>query len=1133
MSYVNKGFFSNTFLKKWSEKKITKESSERIDELLYAFDILEEIPRKSREYLTEDRLKEWVYVNIIRAFDFFEVVNMDGIVEVYNRNKEKIIALDFIKEIIPLTMEFGKYQDLKVINHAKDNKFKLAILTDGYIWRIYRLDIVNYFETYLEIDISNFLITKEKEFSIQLLELFISHKNLSSDKESTKSNLEFIFKESENAIKKIEKELKGKMEGILSGIGLGFKEATVKEQFSEEESKNLYNDSIVVLYRTLFIIYAEHKGLLPVDKTEYFEVSLSKMIEDIESEKENNNVDLWEKIEKLFSWIDKGYEGVDLSVEAYNGGLFNNQGKHYLGKYAINNKHWVKVLKKLGYYEKDEQLIERIDFTDLSTRSFGTLYEGILDYNMFIASEDMVKRSKDSKVTYTPASKITPKKNDVIVEKGEIYLSEDALERKETGAYYTPEPIVEYIVNNTVDIKLDEVLGELKKDIEDRKNEIEFECNSSLKNALEKKLYEDTVKKVKEKILKISILDNAMGSGHFLVNAAYHVASKVFSFLHKNINFEIMENKEIAEYSYWVRMSVTHNIYGVDINNLAVQLGKLSLWLISASEDRPLSFIDHHLKCGNSLVGANRADIDETLGDNISKNQNRRLFDITIRNLMSYIDEHFSVLEKMPEETAEQVHKKERFYYEDIQSHLKDIKTKWDIYLAMQISDKNGIVKKENYDQIVSSNLETLERNYVDFKEWMRLAEENKFFHWELEFPEVFKVNNKGFDCIIGNPPYIDSENMVNSGLGELRDFLSKIYNCTKGNWDIYIVFFEKSLDLLNEKGICSYITPDKWTSKPFGYELRKNYLLNLKNILVAGRKIFEEVKIDSIVTILTKKINLNINIDSFDKNNKILFTNNSIPNTLIKEPFNLDILFSQHLEFILKLETNEYTLGKYGKTENACATADAYKLKPFIKNSNFDDENTLKIINTGTVDKYISKYGQREMTYLGDKYLTPTVDKNEFLKNFGNSYSQKAVKPKIIIKGLTLLDACLDEKGEIIPGKTTLIIIDNDIENLKVLLGILNSKISIFYIKEKFSASSYNGGISFTKDMINSIPIKKLKLEEKKKICFLVDKIIKKKNSKEVTFEEEKDLDRLMYEIYSLKEEEIDLIEKTMTKNK
>jgi len=145
--------------------------------------------------------------------------------------------------------------------------------------------------------------------------------------------LDIFCENSDLEIKKIEKELKSKMEDILSGIGLGFKEAIGKDEFSFEESKELYNDSITVLYRTLFIIYAEAKKLLPVDEEEYKIISFNKMIENLEFEVENNEFTVWEKMENLFSYIDKGYIGKNITIEAYNGGLFNNTDKKYLGNY--------------------------------------------------------------------------------------------------------------------------------------------------------------------------------------------------------------------------------------------------------------------------------------------------------------------------------------------------------------------------------------------------------------------------------------------------------------------------------------------------------------------------------------------------------------------------------------------------------------------------------------------------------------------------------------------------------------------------------------------------------------------------------------------------------------------------------
>lgn len=819
MSYLNSDFFSYSFLSKLEKEMITKEKKSSIENnLFYFFDILKDIP-KNRS-MSEKKYQEIIYKDAINEVLFENTRYINEIIEIYNNLNEKIMVLEFKKNVFPLNNKFEKYQDLKIINYGKENKFKFAILTDGIIWRIYKLNVANYVETFIEINIENFIKNREIDFSISLLENFINQENLIAAEITQKSKLDILCENSDLEIKKIEKELKSKMEDILSGIGLGFKEAIGKDEFSFEESKELYSDSIIVLYRTLFIIYAESKKLLPIDEEEYKTISFNKIIEDLEFEVENNEFTVWEKMENLFSYIDKGYIGKNITIEAYNGGLFNNSDKKYLGNYSISNKNWIKVLKKIAFYEKGNKLLEKIEFKDLTTRSFGTLYEGILDYNMFIASEDMVKKidKKGTKVSYIPLSKTTAKKTDIIIKKGEVYLSEDAFERKDTGAYYTPEPIVEYITSNTIDMKLDEILNKnkiLKQELDELKKRINQEYDSFLKEALQEELYNKIISYIRTKVLTISVLDNAMGSGHFLVNAAYHIATKIYSFIHEYINFTISElEDETYDFSYWLKKVVTHNIYGVDINNLAVQLGKLSLWLISASKDKPLSFLDHHLKCGNSLLGVTRKEIDETLGDNIDikKSNNRTLFDITIDNLMLNLDIKFRKFEKMPENTAQEIHNKERFYYEEIQKELEKLRIKWNIYLAMQLENKNGRVKKEEYDKIVNLEVEEIELAYPQFNSWKEIAKKNKFFHWELEFPEIFMKVQKGFDCIIGNPPYgakIDQSikkyflNTFNSSK-KLKDDLGE----TKGSLDSFGLFIDKSLIFLKKDSKFGYIVP-------------------------------------------------------------------------------------------------------------------------------------------------------------------------------------------------------------------------------------------------------------------------------------------------------------------------------------
>ena len=141
-------------------------------------------------------------------------------------------------------------------------------------------------------------------------------------------------------------------------------------------------------------------------------------------------------------------------------------------------------------------------------------------------------------------------------------------------------------------------------------------------------------------------------------------------------------------------------------------------------------------------------------------------------------------------------------------------------------------------------------------------------------------------------------------------------------------------------------------------------------------------------------------------------------------------------------------------------------------------------------------------MTYLKDKYLFPIVNKVEFETNFPNSYGKKASKSKLIIKGLTLLDATIDLNGEFIPAKSTLVIPCKSEKKLKATGVLINSQIVQYYIVEKYSSASYNGGVNFTKEMINNLPIPNIfTINIMDILAFISDIICTSKNKKELIY--------------------------------
>lgn len=343
---------------------------------------------------------------------------------------------------------------------------------------------------------------------------------------------------------------------------------------------------------------------------------------------------------------------------------------------------------------------------------------------------------------------------------------------------------------------------------------------------------------------------------------------------------------------------------------------------------------------------------------------------------------------------------------------------------------------------------------------------------------------------------------------------------------------------MLHNRGVLSFITQEKWLSKPYGKVFRENTLKNLRILVNAGRDVFEEVGVDAVISIFTKTFSDAIHVFKLTENNYFKFLN-EVEKSKVREPYNLDFLFSPYLHILEKIDSISTKPEDFNfLCENACATSDAYKLSSLlIELSKEQCSEYLKIVNTGTIGKYYSRWGKDEMTYLGKKYLKPIVKKEEFLKKFKGVYVNKSIKIKIIIKGLNLLDAFLDEKGEFIPGKSTILIThnNNSIKELKYVLSIINSLLCFFYIKNKYPASSYNLGINFTPEMFNKFPLPLASTDLKQRLTHLVSQILFLTQSEDYLSNRQKQaevkiykhqIDQLVYKLYGLTEDEIKIIE-------
>lgn len=687
--------------------------------------------------------------------------------------------------------------------------------------------------------------------------------------------------------------------------------------------------------------------------------------------------------------------------------------------------------------------------------------------------------------------------------------------RKQTGSFYTPREIVQYMVNESLVAHLKRTVGE---ELEPQFRLLLQYSDDPVGLSIEQR------KSIMQSLYNCKILDPACGSGAFpmgILQQMVHILNRIDPgntqwremMLNKAINetseayrtassderkdmiadIERSFDENINRPDYARKLYLIENcIYGVDIQPIAIQISKLRFFISLVVDQmtnnnpadnfgiRPLPNLEAKFVAANTLIGLDK--------------KNVSLFDS-----------------------------------DAIKAKEKELKT-----AKHKIFGAKTVKTKRKYRQIVNDlRLEIADMlkdcGAVGNAEALQLASWDMFNqNTSSPFfdPEwMFGVKDK-FSIIITNPPFIDSENMVNQGMAKLREYLVDRMDLLHGNWDMYMAFLELSLSLAHT---VVYITPDKWLSKPFGEKFREKAVrTRLSAITHAGSKVFESATVDAVITVFIEHAS-HIKAFVFSNEKELLYMNNYRLSEL-RKPYLLDFLFSENANIISKIDSNKLNLTDLHITcEGACATSEAYKLLPIVQSEKAPDSSkTYKLINTGTLVKYGNLWGKKNITYLGFKDLYPVVDKMKFAKTSGRTYVNRAKYPKLIFKGLNLLDVFLVEYGEFIPGKTTLIICSDDARILRFICGFLNSKLVFWYLKIKYSSSSYCGGITFTKDMINNIHIPVFKESDINKVIEVVDNIINiKKDNVYVDIRNlEQQIDLLVYRLYGLTYDEVLIVD-------
>jgi hypothetical protein len=707
-----------------------------------------------------------------------------------------------------------------------------GILTNGRKWRLYFEEVSHRLDTYYEVDLVNILEKNDFE-SFKYFYLFFRREAFIPVGDSF---LDKIYNQSVRFAEEIGENLEDSVYKSLLWMAKGyFDMKTNRLEKTEEKIKEVHENSLIFLYRLLFLLYVESKGMLGTEVPQKYarEYCFTKWVEDILNDIDNDRVNpkggLYNhRLFSIFRLVREGSEALGIPREefyipAYNGGLFDNEKHPFLRDKKIQDGHIAEVVDLLVRVpSKEHEGRGRIDYSDLSLRHLGGIYEGLLEYKLKLADQEMVAVKEKGTIKWIPSSEadkdFSEFDEDKRVEQGELFLVTDRGERKATGSYYTPDYIVKYIVENTVGPVVEEKLKEAKTE--------------------EEKI---------DAILSMKVLDPAMGSGHFLVETVDFLASKL-------AKITKAKGEEKERDIDWAKRKVARNcVYGVDVNPLATELAKVSLWLNTMAEDKPLSFLDHHLKTGNSLIGADIHELDKhpegaqkgpkkvekagqlTLSDFFGKSVRD-----DIKQLLGVYKKMLKVTEERPEDIKEQEELFQKFEAHPFKKRfdvLSDVKTSYHF--------GNKFTKKQ-YERLLEafrSGPNSDEWNEILQVEWVRkasdsvpkelkleenLSDQKRFFHWELEFPEVFfdiqlgkEKKNPGFDIIVGNPPYINIQNLRANDPQQVN-FFDEVYSTSTGKYDIYVLFVELAHQLIDEEGSFSYIMSNKFFTADYGKGLRK-----------------------------------------------------------------------------------------------------------------------------------------------------------------------------------------------------------------------------------------------------------------------------------------------------------------------
>lgn len=733
--------------------------------------------------------------------------------------------------------------------------------------------------TYIEFDLKRMLDEdKYSEFTL-LFRLLHSSRFPHSKAEADQCLLEKYYQDSIEAGNRIRDGLSQAVKESLLSLGNGFLQhegnEVLREKIKQGElsSKEYYRQLLRIIYRLLFLMVTEERDLVydSEDKSEqtqrlkdiywqYYSIARLRKLSESRYVYESHFNDIWQGLVQSFQLFEGNGNGTRLGIQPLAGSLFSSSTIQDLQACLISNKLLLECVRNMNEFRDDNRNLVHINYRSLDVEELGSVYEGLLELHPVIEN---IEAENPAQINFT---------------------FHEGTERKTTGSYYTRPELVNELIKSALIPVIEERLKE----------------QSGSREAQAKAL------------LNLKVCDAAAGSGHMILSAARTIAW----YLARVVTGE--DNPAPSIYRQCLREVMQRCIYAVDYNPDAVELCKLSLWLEGHNSGKPLSFLDHKIRTGNSIVGVTDLSVlkkgipveayNPATGDDkqvckwykkLAREENKTEYQRQIdfdmpseapSETIAFAGE-YRELENLPENSVEQtIEKAKRF--QKIRSNAQWFND-WNACNIWTAAYFHHYTQVNDPSAPTSDKLKTYLKTPTGIDGRVvgnatSLALEHKFFHWPLEFPDVFEKG--GFDVMLGNPPweriklqqqeffatrdvvianapnaaarnsliqrlpqenqelYNEYENAVHSAdsTGKfLRESGRCIYTAV-GDINTYSIFAELTSSLVNQKGRTGIIVPtgiatDDSNKVFFGTMVEQNRLVSLFDF-ENREKIFQDV---------------------------------------------------------------------------------------------------------------------------------------------------------------------------------------------------------------------------------------------------------------------------------------------------